>query len=48
MPQKHDNYTRSIFDGIGEGVWVGGTMVSFQQKGETILNLLEIWHRLVW
>jgi hypothetical protein len=24
MPQKHYNYTRSIFDGIGEGVGVGG------------------------
>jgi hypothetical protein len=24
MPQKHDNYTRKVFDGIGEGGWGGG------------------------
>ncbi len=23
MPQKHDNYTRKVFDGIGEGGGVG-------------------------
>jgi hypothetical protein len=24
MPQKHDNYTRKVFDGIGEGWGLGG------------------------
>jgi hypothetical protein len=23
LPQKHDNYTRKVFDGIGDGGWVG-------------------------
>jgi hypothetical protein len=24
IPQKHDNYTRKVFDGIGEGGGFGG------------------------
>ncbi len=27
MPQKHDNYTRKVFDGIGEGGWGGEVKV---------------------
>ena len=26
----------------------GGTMVSFHEKGEKILNLHEIWYRVFW
>jgi hypothetical protein len=41
MPQKHDNYTRKLFDGIGEGGggWgVGGEVKVITRTASAVNN----------
>ena len=37
MPQKHDNYTRKVFDRIGEGGW--GRVKAITRTASTVKNI---------
>ncbi len=38
MPQKHDNYTRKVFGGIGEGVGWGGEVKVITRTASAVKN----------
>jgi hypothetical protein len=38
MPEKHVNYTRKVFDGIGEGGWVGGDVKAITRTASAVKN----------
>jgi hypothetical protein len=38
MPQKHDNYTRKVFDGIGDGGGGGGGVKAITRTASAVKN----------
>ncbi len=38
IPQKHDNYTKKVFDGIGDGVGVWGRVKAITRTASAVKN----------